>query len=346
MKDIIVDVKMHFPALKKCIGNSAEYFSSEKYGYLSKGDFLSLYNFSFNDFYSDTALLEEEYNNFYFVHHFVDINTPQTRWMDDYQIQNLGPNGDGLEVKTIKEVYDLISPRVKGNIILFCTSDHPKIDLDSDGEYSFVRKYGMKYDHMFKKEYNINAEYSQKTSPCPFFVMGSPDVLWMVNECFIDNSQRDDMIFWSGALDCGKFDYQLVNIKRPEYVNSFDKIFNYNYSGSHRGGLRDGNYLVEMSKHKYAIYLSGWATFTRRFFEIMSTNTLILFENSGIEFGLDEFLHPLCIFNNIDEMKKNYNTINSSDKLYDECLNVQKKLAQKYFTYEYVGNYINLNIAE
>jgi hypothetical protein len=342
MKDIIVDVKMHFPSLQKCIGN-CDYFSSNKYGYLSKNDFHDLYGQSFFDFYLDSDNFESEYDNFYLVHHFVDINSPQTRWMDSYQSNNLTKNGDGLEVAVIKEIYESVKPRVKGKVIFLCTSDHPKLDLDSDGEYSFVRKYGLEYDAFFKKEYNLKAQYSTKTFPCPYFVMGSPDVLWMVNESILDNTARDDKVFWSGALDSTKYDYQLVNIKRSEYVNGFDKIVKYQYSGSDRGGLRDNNYLLEMSKHKYAIYLSGWATFTRRFFEIISTNTLVLFENSDINFGIDEFLHPLCIFNNLEELKENYNFLNSSNEVYEECLNHQKKLVQKYFNYEYVCDYIKLN---
>jgi len=343
VKDIIVDVKMHFPALQKCLEN-ADYFSSNKYGYLSKQDFFNTYNTYFSDFYLDSSELESEYKNFYFVHHFVDINTQQTRWMDSYQIQNLDENGDGLEVRVIKEIYDRIKPRIKGKFIFLCTSDHPKLDLDSNEEYSFVRKYGLEYDILFKKEYNSNAKYSNKTFPCPYFVMGSPDVLWMVNESMIDNTNRDDKIFWSGSLDSTQYDYQLVNIKRSHYVNGFDRIIKYQYSGSNRGGLKDNNYLLEMVKHKYAIYLSGWATFTRRFFEILSTNTLMFFENSNIEFGLDEFLHPLCVFNNLEELKDNYHAINSSPTLYEECLNHQKDFIKKFFNYDYVRNYIEINI--
>lgn len=341
MKNIIVDVKMHFPMLAKCIEN-AEYWSSSSLGYLSKQDFFNLYGFEYKDFYEDQDLLNE-YKNFYFVHHFVDINTFQTRWMDAHQQANLDKDGNGLELKIIKPIYDTIKTKIKEKVIFFCSSDHPKLDLDENNEYSFVEKYELEYDVLFKKEYNRLATYSNKTHPCPFYVMGSPDVLWMVNESQIDNQDRDDLIFWSGSLDNTKYDYQLVNISRPHYVNNFDKITSYSYSGSNRGGLRDHNYLVEMSKHKYAIYLAGWATFTRRFFEILSTNTLMFFENVNIEFNLDEFLHPLCIFNSLDELKENYNKINSSPSLYQECLNQQKYLLEKYFTYKSVGDYINLN---
>ena len=341
MKDIIVDVKMHFPSLKKCIKNT-DYWSSSNLGYLSKLDFYNLYQFEYKDFYVDQDHLEE-YNNFYFVHHFVDINSPQTRWMDPHQQANLDPQGNGLELKIIKPIYDMIKLKIKGKVILFCSSDHPKLDLDENNEYSFVRKYGIEYDVLFKKEYNKLASYSKKTFPCPFYVMGSPDVLWMVNESQIDNNHRDDLIFWSGSLDNTKYDYQLVNIRRPDYVNNFDKIVSYSYSGSNRGGLRDQNYLMEMSKHKYAIYLSGWATFTRRFFEILSTNTLMFFENSNIQFNLDSFLHPLCIFNTLDELKFNYEKINSSNELYEKCLLQQKNLVEKYFNYQYVSDYIQLN---
>lgn len=343
MKNIIVDVKMHFPMLCKCVEN-CDYFSSERTGYLSKERFSSMYSRDYCDFYNEQNLLDESYNNFYLIHHFVDINTPQTRWMDANQLHHLSENGDGMEVKVIKEIYDLIKPRVKGKIIFLCTSDHPRLDLDADGEYSFVRKYGFEYDTLFKKEYNKNAQYSDKTFPCPFFVMGSPDVLWMLNESQIDNQDRDDRIFWSGFSEGTEYDYQLVKISRNYYINSFNKIFVYNYSGSDRGGLRDNNYLIEMSRHKYAIYLAGWATFTRRFFEIMSTNTLLFYENTGIVFNLDEFLHPLCVFNNLDELKSNYETINSSEELYNECIEVQKNFVRKYYNYQFISEYISSRV--
>lgn len=347
MKDIIVDVKMHFPSLYKCLGN-CDYISSESRGYLGKESFSSLYNFSYIDFYKEFDKLDEIYNNLYFIHHFVDTNTPQTRWMDDYQISNLSENGDGLEVSIILEIYNKIKDKVKGKIILFCTSDHPKLDLDETGEFSFVEKYGIKYDFLFKKEYNSKAKYSPKTIPCPFYVMGSPDVLWLVNENKINNNKISDKVFWSGYGEDSIYDYQLVNSERKKYIKNFSKIYQYPYSGSDRGGLRDSNYIIEMSKYKYAIYLNGWATFTRRFFEILSTDTLMFFQKSSIVFpmGSDEFLDPLCVFSSVDELESNYEKINSSETLYNQCKKIQKEFVQKYYSYEYVGKYINLNIAD
>lgn len=332
MKNIIVDPLMHFPSLGKIFLND-DYLTLYNpnnwvQSYYSKQEFISIYQREPICFINEREKLENEYENAFFIFPFQDFNTVANPFRSDL-------------FSFFNKIYSYFEGKIKNKIIFIDNSDLPVLDME-DSEYNFSSKLGLKYDILFKKEYNINATYNDKTHPFPFCVMGRRDCFWILNERRRENlGYVTDKVFWSGHSTVVKTPEQLVNIDRPFWVSALSEYLD---SSGESGNCFYGEdkFLQQVSQYKFSVHLKGFATLPRRFCELLSCDTLVLLEKLDLNLGIpsEEFLDEMCIFSTPEEFKEKFLQLKSNEDLYQSCLRKQRDLIFKYFNYNYVKNYI------
>lgn len=328
---------MHSPYFKYVYNDDIEYITcTQPYRwirpYYNKEQFNSIYGYTPKCYILDKPELQntEEYNNLFITYPLVDLEPDRH------------PNFYKEYGEYLQEIFQFFKPKIKGKIIIIDNHDLPLYEKD------ILKNLGIEYDIILKKEYNSEAKetYDSKVYPFPYVVLGMNDCIYILNDKKIVNRKIDNRCFWSGSINAADEPKYYLKYDRHYWLNAFHKhIYNYPYNGSPNYG--NEFYLKAMSQFKYSIYLKGYATLTRRFFEIMSTNSLMLIERNNIVFGFENQINfpEECIFSTIDELKEKYQKLETDVALYNDCLKIQDLIASNFFSYSYIQKHIN-NILE
>lgn len=325
---------MHTPYFKYVYNDDIDYITCTVPGhrwiqpYYNKNEFKQIYGYIPECYILDKQkiLIEKrEYNNLFITYPLVDL------------IPDRHPNFYQQYGEYLKEIYDFFLPMIKGKIIIIDNHDLPLM------VYDILESLDIKVDLIFKKEYNIKAKdlYIKKTYPFPYSVLGMNDCMFILNNKTRIGNANIEKCFWSGSINKNIDSRYFLNYNRELYLQERnDIIYNYSYNGSPSYGNED--YLNMMSNFKFSIYLKGYATLTRRFFEIISTNSLMLMEQHDVIYSVNnDFKIPdECVFNNPEELKEKYNFLIKNENKYNECLQNQLNI-REYFSYTYIRNYIN-----
>lgn len=329
MKNLFIDPFQHCPAIYFSLNilGDVEYFSDVHrvesganylFGYYRKPEFKNIYGFDTKCLTNDIAGIDSEYDNLIITFALADAQMSGRikDWVNYYS-----------------NVYSNIisKTKIKGKVIVLDNSDY------MNESSSLLGSCGIKYDMILKKSYNENLDYPANYRPFPFVVMGRNDAFFILNERSRRYQKNSDKVFWSGTVN---------RENDPENHSVYDRFYwienlkPYLHNAPHaaqNGSYGSDNFLAQIGTSKYFLYLKGRTELNRRFFEGLSTDSLMLMEKNKTKFGLDEFLSEYCVFSTVEEFVSNLEKLNSDDELYQKCLNQQKMLVDKYFNYNYVS---------
>lgn len=337
--NLVIDPCQHCPSLYYSVSmlGDCQYFTDPSrigkkpflYGYYTKEQLDSTFNIksmdlSYNKF-------EKEYDNLILVMPISDIG-----WQ---KLDNI-PDVQSYCLKYYKNILDKLT--IKGRIIVIDNSDLSLPNLEFESRIFGENKYPV-----LKKSMSTLFKYSGNWSPFPYVYVGKYDSMYYLNSEPLPQEyktkKRSNKVFWAGSFhsalkpDTGEF------YDRGQWLTKLDRYIHIDPSNLYDGKTSVlGGYETRCATHKYAIYLRGWNDITRRLVEIMRCESLLLLERStttlGIGGNFNDTFNKHCYFSSISEFENNYKTLESYPDLYNECLEHQNIIRDKYFSYKGISN--------
>jgi hypothetical protein len=329
MKHLILDPFQHAPYLKYVYGNDCDYMSVFVTGirwiqpYSNIQEFIGMYGFEPLQYNIDDSKLENKYDTIFIVYP-LDILDEEKHPLNYNQFCDF-----------IKEIQQKIHNKVHNKFIIIDNSD-----LANDKTIE-LQKIGIVPSFIFKKDYNKNIEYSPFIKYYPYGVMGKNDCMTILNNKRLNNSKVSDKIFWSGSINSTKDLKYYLNYDRKYWIDNCPEIYNLPFDGNPSYG--SSNFLNTMSSFKYSCYLKGYSGLSRRFYEIMAVNSLMFIEKTDTKLELESELlyNPECEFDSLEKLNQIYNNINNDYIMYNKLLEKQNYIRDKYFSYQYIRQYID-----
>jgi hypothetical protein len=100
-------------------------------------------------------------------------------------------------------------------------------------------------------------------------------------------------------------------------------------------------YLDMMNTSKFCLDLNGVGDPNKRTFEILSQHSLRIGEYNDLVYPFDDIpFRPETIFTNKDDFIDKLSKLQNNHELYEECLEYQHRIYEKYFNLEWIRNYI------
>lgn len=328
MKNLIIDIEKHFPPAYK-IFEPADYYSP----------FIPLDKMVCHQIIPNEEYCIETYNihpilnweNLDNEYEYVVIVWPIHSFDDFPYTPNVEERRDFFE----KIFNDLNKKNIKRYIYLD-GSDRAIIKRGLD----WLDSNNYRCDIVFKREYRKNFEYDydkNRVFPFPFSVFGKPNPSWILYESKIDyNIDRIDSCFWAGSPIYRNDEFIDEKCDRLSILN---KIY---HQLSIKNNLDHKDFLNEMKSHNFFLNLNGTGHLCKRFFEGLSTGSLMLMQETDLIFPFDDgdFFSRETIFSNANEFIEKYNLLKNNKFIYDKCIENQRFIVEKYFNYNWIRNYI------
>jgi len=332
--NLILDPLTHAPHLKFLIPKSL-YFTRPNNTLYPSGHYLSD---NFKQFFNFDFLEEEQIikSSTTFNHLFIILPVLSTEKKHQ---------GDSSEawIELYNLLYNSLINKVSGKVIVF--DNH-------GGDYEptkYLSKFNFKYDIIFKRVYSKRnlINYKEKTYTYPFIMDTNNDPMYNLynKQLIVTNSDKIKKCLWSGSL----IDYHEEwddNNEHGDRRYMLNAILNINPHIVDQKNIPYSLYLTTLSTYKYILDLRGTSRLNKRFYEILSTNTLLLAERLDVIFPFDEEdkFSEECFFSNATEFYNNYLKLENNPELYNKCLENQKYIVKKYFNNNWLWNYINTKI--
>ena len=228
--------------------------------------------------------------------------------------------------------------KTSGKIVVFDVHDFdyfPNKYLENAGiicDYIFRRTYSKKY----------SKTYGENVYSYPFIMCTVGDPMYrLLNGNKLINNKKINKILWSGALYDGSYIYDEIN-EEPIRKTLLQRICS-KYKRIIDQKEIDRNYFLQtLSCYKYILDMRGAGRLNKRFFEILTTNSLLMCQKMDIlwPFNDGDNFSDECFYENEDELYNNYLKLENDTELYDKCLKNQLYMANKYFNNNFLWNYI------
>ena len=346
MKNLIIDPFVHYPTAYKVFGE-ADYVCGEKGESLPNGIDLDLDRF-FNltrDCVSKTygispiglGEISGSYDKVFIVFTLNYLNDPGTEKWDPLFSGKQGETQ--LVQEYMRHIYDQIS-KIKYNKIVFLDG-HDRAFV-SAGE-KWLNEMGLEYSAIFKREYRRTHtyDYSPKVFPFPFQTFGEKNPTWRFFEEKKSGSLREPGCVWAG----GPIKHFPVG-KRDEWCNRHDMLVAIQKKLVFPPKLPQDQFLDLFNRYKSFLHLNGTGHLCARFFEGLSRESLMITEEMDTVFPFDngEYFAEEAVFVYAMEFLEKAEALESSETLYNKCLEQQKYIVNKYYNYDWINNYVNEKI--
>jgi hypothetical protein len=194
-----------------------------------------------------------------------------------------------------------------------------------------------KIDLFFKRNYNKKKIYNKNVVPFPFIMFGPVSLIEKILEKNINSKiEKMNRIFFTGTLFY-HIDKQLnyVRDRRTIYSKIRKDIYN-------PGRLSYDKFLSEIRNSKYSLDLNGVGDPNRRTFEILSQGSLMISEYNDLKwpFEEDDNFNDELKFKDEKEFYKIMEKLIKNPDFYENCLENQNKIFNKYFNVVWIKSYI------
>tara|TARA_E500000178_G_scaffold246615_1_gene243219 strand:+ start:5797 stop:6825 length:1029 start_codon:yes stop_codon:yes gene_type:complete len=337
MYNIIIDILGHAPHLKYIIKKSLYFtFTKESYLQYPTGHYTCIeldnkFNINFNN---ELININNQnfFDNMFFI---IPVLSCEYQHQGDNYLKML---------QKFKNIYDNFINKIKGKVILLDNHDY---DYKPN---NFIKKININYDIIFKRSFSgrNKYKYSENTYTYPFIMCTNNDPFYKVlndNIIYEKLSNKNNKVFWAGT----NFKHY-ENFDENNVYSSTDRNIILNSPLINNSNILDikktsyEKFITTISLYKYALDLHGCSHHNKRFFEILSTNTLILAEKIDIvwPFENNDGFSEECFFEkgNPEDLYRIYNNFEKDNELYQKCLKNQLYIAKKYFNNEWIWNYI------
>jgi hypothetical protein len=228
--------------------------------------------------------------------------------------------------------------KTHGKIVVFDVHDYdyfPHKCLENAGiicDYIFRRTYSKKY----------SKTYGENVYPYPFIMSTVNDPMYrLLNDNKLINNNKINKILWSGALYDGSDIYDEIK-EEPIRKTLFENIYTKYNRIIDKKVVSNNSFLETLSCYKYILDMRGVGRLNKRFFEILTTNSLLMCQKMDIVWPFNEGdnFSDECFYENEDELYNNYLKLENDNELYNKCLKNQLYIANKYFNNNFLWNYI------
>lgn len=328
MKNLIIDIEKHFPSAYK-IFSPADYYSPfipldrMKCLQVIPDDKYCLETYSIKAVLNWDEL-ENEYDNVVFVWPLHSFNDPEYT-----------PNVEERR-QFFSEIYEKLKLKKIKNYIYLDGSDRAIVNRGIE----WLDSMNYRCDLVFKREFRTNFLFDyqkDRVFPFPFSVFGKPNPSWLLYENKRNNIiNKKNECFWAGKPIYNMTQFVDENCDRSGILSSIK---------SHlvtKDGLNHNDFLDELESHKFFLHLNGTGHLCKRFFEGLSTNSLMILQNTDLVFPFEngDFFSPETIFQSSDDFIEKINKLKSDTNLYNKCLDNQNYIVEKYFNYNWIRSYI------
>lgn len=290
---------------------------------------------------NENSLLSEYDFVFMFLEplHFVD-NHMYTKWLPSGNTVIKSSASTTIEDyrNNCRKYKNILSKIKYSKIIIVDTSDR---SIYKDGGFEFIRSnICSQIDLILKREYRRTYEYSYKkenVKPFPYMTFSSEHV----KKFYIDPYHEKNI---HGRLNCSTWAgaelYRVELGLRDEWVNRYymlraiEKLDN----SIVKVNLPRDQYMECFKKFKMFIHLNGTGHLCHRFFEGLSTDTLMLWQENDVI--LPSSFHELCVFEHPEEYAHKVNILKTNVYAFNEAYAHQRELIKKYFNQKYIKDFI------
>jgi hypothetical protein len=316
MSCCIIDIFQHAPYLHKVLDDS-HYISCHEeleymgitIGYSSKTQFNQKYGFT----YSSIEELNELYDTIIIIFPLLNIDSIHE------------PERHTIFNELFNYILTLSKNRYKNKFILIDNHDY-------DYDPMQIKDLSM-FTTILKRCYSTTKTYSKRVKPFPFVLFGTIDPLFLLLFKKQEPQLKKKQLFWAGAIYTRIQKEFNVNAQREEYINILrDK--------SYFKEMRDlsfSEYLTNMGSSSLTLDIHGESRLNKRFYEALSTGTLLLLEKQDIvspyTFATE------CEFRDPYECVEKATILLSNDDLYNKCLTRQQEIVNTFFTKEHIQTY-------
>tara|TARA_Y100000593_G_scaffold94377_1_gene193152 strand:- start:8666 stop:9730 length:1065 start_codon:yes stop_codon:yes gene_type:complete len=343
MKNLIIDPLVHFPTAYKMFAD-ADYYCEDKdlpapgdveYGLqrhlgLTRADIKNIYDFE----PVELSNLEDHYEKIIIVFPLNYIDDPGTSKWDTMEST---PRDESEKAqKYFLFLKNLISKINYKNLIIIDGNDRATL---MEGEM-WLRQNDFPFDIILKREYRHTyySTYPLNAYPFPFQTFGNKNPTWRFFEEKKKGSERVNGCFWSGGPI-----YHFPPGKRDEWCNRKDTLMTIQNNIIIETGIPQDEFMDRFNKYKSFLHLNGTGHLCARFFEGLSRDSLMIMEKMDTVFPFEnrDWWHEECVFEYPLEFIEKINRILSDEKLYNECLDRQNYIVEKYYNYDWINQYVN-----
>lgn len=334
---LFIDPQKHFPAAVKLFG--ADYFSPV----IPKDKILGIQpiveNSAIENKYGIKVLSESDLKNNYDVVVIVwPLNSLGT-WLDA-RLNCMTPTT--LSYKTdiddrrelFDEIYRIINKINPKKVIFFDGNDSPGV---SKG-LAWLDSKNYRVDYVFKREYRRTYLYDYDDRVFPFpHLGGSGPHSWFLLDNKVKGNVGINGCFWSGAP------IHRFQAERPdEWCNRHDFLAEVKKYLTIKSGLPQEEFLNQFNTYRFFLHLNGTGHLCGRFFEGLSRDSLMIMQEMDVVFPFEdgEGFHPDCVVLEPREFVQNLIKIANDRDLYDECKRLQDFIVEKYYSHDWIRNYI------
>jgi hypothetical protein len=230
-----------------------------------------------------------------------------------------------------EKIKNIIDSNKFKSIILFDTYDYDYDPNTINTEW--------KVDYYFKRNYNKTVKYQSNVIPFPYIMFVKPCVLSMVLNNKLNTSNKINRGIWMGGM------YNYISVKNNSYSmrkDMFEQIKDFIDVGNFHGH----EYIEKIKSYKVIVDLPGVGDPNKRTFEILSNGSLMLTMCSNLEWGFEDGdnFHPDTFFSSAYDFKCKLDRLLNDENHYNECLNQQNKIVEKYFNKKWLRSYIEKHI--
>jgi hypothetical protein len=318
MRIAIIDPRIQAPGLVKLFPD-ADYFVIKHLGrydlHKTPDRFYNLYRFRYRE--DLEALTDANYDALFIVYACFDFRD-KTRADVQHHLQKL---------------LEIVDKNPFRQIVGFSNDDSP---FDPAAECNYL-----KANIWFKRNFQTETTYCPNVLPFPFIMFGPICPLWRVLTEKYTNPEKIDRVLWAGNASSNhgpnrNKDYmsrrELINSRMQTHLTTVN--------------LSNNAYMRELSRSKFALDMNGEGDPNYRTFELLMTDALIIQQFKHLVWPFDDG-DAFCeetIYKTPEQFVEKLERLRADPDLYDRCIRMQKYIKGKYFTQEWLRNYIVKNI--
>jgi hypothetical protein len=318
MRIAIVDPRIQAPGLIKLFPE-ADYFAINYRGrydlHKNPNRFYSLYGFRYRE--DLEALKGENYDALFIVYACHDFRD-KTRADVQHHLEKL---------------LEIVNRNTFKQIVVFSNDDSP---FDPAAECNYL-----KANIWFKRNFQTTTKYSSNVFPFPFIMFGPLCPLWRILTKTYSNPEKIDRVLWAGNITPSHG----AN-RHKDYASRRDLINSPMQDHITTVNLSNKDYMQELSRSKFALDMNGEGDPNFRTFELLMTDALIIqqFKYLVWPFNDGDAFCEETIYKTPAEFVEKLERLRTDPALYDRCLRMQKHIKEKYFTQEWLRNYVMKHI--
>lgn len=239
-------------------------------------------------------------------------------------------------------LFDMMNLYEFKKVFIFDNKDY---DYDPN-TYFDVSNWKTKQENIlfFKRNYDKNKVYKDNVVTFPYIMFGDKSLIEkldteLVSEEQYFNINKKDRLYFTGCVFNHVDYHEQIQVNRiAMYYQLVDIIYN---PCEIDHPIPYDDYISIMRDSKFCLDLLGVGNPNKRTFEILMSGSLMMGQYNNLKWPWDDSFAEETKFKTSQELREKIHLLRNNDELYMKCLRKQYEIVKKYFTIEWVKDYIN-----